>query len=147
MYTVAVSGSRTFTDRRLVEKVCSRLLERGVRIIVGDAREGVDMMVRDELRYPLYHENVFRAFWERDGRKAGNRRNTRLVEAADELVAIFADGKYTSGTYDAVAKARKRGLVLHVYHEGQWFDRLYEATSSRPRAEPLSLWGAQRLAR
>ena len=40
----AISGSRTFRDRALVESVVDRLIESGDHIILGDAPSGVDRM-------------------------------------------------------------------------------------------------------
>jgi hypothetical protein len=47
-------------------------------------------------------------------------RNTRLVEKADMLVAVFSPGPRSPGTSDTLRKAIAKGIVTHVYHEGRW---------------------------
>ena len=47
-------------------------------------------------------------------------RNTRLVEKADMLVAVFAPGPRSPGTSDTLRKAIAKPIPVHVYHEGRW---------------------------
>ena len=47
-------------------------------------------------------------------------RNTKIVEKASFVVAIFGPGPRTGGTSDTVAKALTKGIPVHVWHNGQW---------------------------
>lgn len=47
------------------------------------------------------------AFWRRDGRSAGPRRNAELLEARPDVVVAFPGGK---GTADMIRRARKAGV-------------------------------------
>ena len=120
---VAISGSRTFTDRDLVEHVVARLLERGDFIIIGDAPSGVDLFAYEALYGwpgPSPQCRVYYAEWSKFGRAAGHERNGRMIADADLLVAIFAHGPRTPGTSNALGQALRRNLPAYVYHEGRW---------------------------
>ena len=54
----------------------------------------------------------FPADWESLGRRAGLIRNSQMAEYADALLAVW-DG-HSRGTRDMIAKARKKGLRVHV---------------------------------
>lgn len=120
---VAISGSRTFTDRALVEAVIDRLIVREDTILFGDAPNGVDRMVAEY----VYHmaDNVrdwqeYPAEWERYGKRAGHLRNEWMIHDAEGLIAIFAPGQRTPGTSNAVQQARRKGIPIAIYHDGVW---------------------------
>ena len=136
---VAISGSRTFPDRHLVERVIERRLWAGDFIVIGDAPAGVDLFAWEYLK----RQGIHRAHWQREiarwkefGIPAGHERNGRMLRDADELIAIYAPGPLTRGTTDAVEQALAKGIPVHVYHEGQWQKsdpvvRLRRGTSDR----------------
>ena len=134
---VAISGSRGpdpergrltgWTDIAFVERVMRRILERGDRINVGDAPSGVDRHVAEiwdgawwTEAYPSEYVKTFEARWAIEGKRAGHNRNDWMMSESDELIALFAPGPRTPGTSDAIECARRRGLPIHVYHEGEW---------------------------
>lgn len=118
---VAISGSRTFTDSALVERVIARLLERGDFIIIGDAPSGVDKFVHDYfLAHPLNDWRRERADWKRWGGYAGHERNGRMIFDAEMLVAFFSIGEPTPGTFDCVRQALAKSITVYAYHEGDW---------------------------
>ena len=120
---VVISGSRTFTDREVVERVIDRLIERQDFIIVGDAPHGVDRMVMEYCYHredDLYDWQVFPADWEKYGKRAGHLRNEWMIHDADALIAIFAPGEPTPGTSNALEQARKKGIPTAMYHDGTW---------------------------
>lgn len=108
---IAIVGSRGYTNLDWVRTVVVSLPE-GSMVITGGA-PGVDRVAESTAaRYhiPLY---VFLAAWDVQGRAAGPARNTKIVEASDELIA-FWDGK-SRGTLDSIRKARARGIPVKVY--------------------------------
>jgi hypothetical protein len=126
----AISGSRSFTDQRLVERVVQRLLDEGDTIVIGDAPAGVDLFAWAYLRnihWATWNRHI--ADWDKVGRAAGHQRNGRMLDMADRLIAIFAPGERTPGTSDCVKQAFERGLPVHVFHEGSW-------SSERAMSEP-----------
>ena len=124
---VTISGSRSFDDRLLVDAVVERLVERGDFINVGDARSGVDSMVRSELhaREHLVEDTDYRIFeadWTRHGRRAGYLRNERMIRDADRFIAIFSPGQMTPGTKNALEMAWEKGIPISIYRDRRWFD-------------------------
>ncbi len=132
---VAISGSRGprgrvttgWTDFELVHRIVRRIIERGDRINVGDAPSGVDAMVAEiwygapwTEAYPTRHVKFYEARWDVEGKRAGHNRNDWMMSESDELIALFADGPRTPGTSNAVECAVRRGLPVHIYHEGAW---------------------------
>ena len=107
-----VAGSRTFNDYALLEKTLDGIYpQRGIEIISGCAR-GADWLGE---RYAAEKGIPFRRFpaeWDNEGCGAGYRRNERMAENADELVA-FWDGK-SPGTKHMIEIAEKRGLKVFV---------------------------------
>lgn len=121
---VAISGSRTFTDRRFVELVVERLLARGDHIIIGDAPNGVDDFAWDYLKQRVHwaHWTRYIAHWTLHGRAAGHERNGRMLDhPADQLIAIFAPGEFTPGTQNCVQQAFAKSIPIFTFHEGAWF--------------------------
>ena len=136
---VAISGSRGpdpergrptgWTDAHLVTRILRRLADRDdvERVNVGDAPSGVDALVLecfegDELleHRPSSWLRVYEARWREEGKRAGHNRNAWMIYESDELIALFAPGPRTPGTSNAVECARRKGIPVHIYHEGQW---------------------------
>lgn len=103
---VALVGSRTFANAKIVEAVIRRLLERDpdVVIVSGGAR-GADTLAEQAARRLCRHPPlIFPADWRRHGMPmAAFIRNQQIVEVSDEVVA-FWDGRST-GTSDTVRRA------------------------------------------
>jgi len=136
---VAISGSRApdpsrgretgWTDALLVQRILLRLARREdvERVNVGDAPSGVDRLVlecfeQDERLEdkPSSWLRVYEARWAEEGKRAGHNRNDWMISESDELIALFAPGPRTPGTSNAVECALRRGIPVHVYHEGRW---------------------------
>jgi hypothetical protein len=126
---VAISGSRGFPDRDLVERVLERLIERQAYVLIGCGRtrnevrctEGVDKWAHEYLRRadPRTWDPVY-AEWDLWGKRAGMIRNELMIHNADELIAFLAPGPPTPGTSNAIERAQRKGIPMHVYHEGRW---------------------------
>lgn len=127
----AISGSRTFTDRRFVERVVERLLERGDHIIIGDAPSGVDFFAFERLSWAdKTRWTRYVAHWTLFGKGAGHERNGRMLDhPAELLVAIYAPGPYTPGTSDCIVQAIDREIPVHVYREGFWLLKEVDAVA------------------
>lgn len=125
---VAFSGSRTFDDQALVEKVMRRLVRRygpRMRVRVGDAR-GLDFIAgKEATRWGIWPDQQI-CHWPPPGATrqerwmAAHERNERVVQGANLLIAFFSPGKRSPGTSDAIKIAQEHGIPVHVYHEGGW---------------------------
>jgi hypothetical protein len=104
-----------------------RILEAGHEINVGDAPSGVDRHVAEVFDgaewtevYPSTAVQTYEARWKIEGRAAGHNRNAWMISESGALVALFAPGPRTPGTTNAVECARRKGIPVVEYHEGQW---------------------------
>ena len=114
---VIVAGSRGITDYEIVRNTINEVLNRGLVIgtIVDGMARGVDDLAA---RYAVDNgiDNVrVPAEWKRYGKGAGKRRNKKMAEMADGLIAIW-DGK-SGGTRHMIecAKAEKLKFIIISY--------------------------------
>lgn len=126
-HVVAFSGSRerywSHLPTSLLAAIFLRLLEKwgDARLVVsvGDAT-GIDRFVRDACDYYGVCYKVEHANWRDHGSFAGHERNTRVVEGADELIAIMPKREMqTPGTGNAILQAERKSLTVHEWR-GRW---------------------------
>lgn len=112
---IAVVGSRTFTAVGRIIPILDQLLaENGPFTVVSGGAEGPDSIAVDwAMKRGLAAPEVFLADWEKEGDAAGIKRNGKIVEACEILVA-FWDG-VSAGTLDSIVKARKAKKPVAVY--------------------------------
>ncbi len=117
---LCVSGSRNATNEHadfIFSHIDSyitflRSYESHIHTInVGDCR-GVDTIVKNHYMLPNYYVNTFRAEWGTYGRSAGPRRNRRMIEQSDFLIA-FPDIS-SKGTRNAIKIAKEKGMSYLV---------------------------------
>lgn len=123
-FRVIIAGTRTFNDYELLKTYCDKKLSR-MRIdheivIVSGHAKGADMLGERYAQDRGYATQLYPAYWDEYGKSAGIRRNVKMAENADALIA-FWDGKST-GTKHMIAEARKRGLMVAVkfYEKVNW---------------------------
>ncbi len=104
---VAVVGSRSIKRLNLGD-----YMPAGVTGIISGGAVGVDTLAAEYAREAGIPLTEFRPDYERYGRSAPLRRNSRIVAAADVVLA-FWDGK-SRGTMDTVRKARAAGKPCTV---------------------------------
>lgn len=105
-----VSGSRTLANPVVIYGVLARIPWPVTELIHGAAKRGVDSFVTAWARdngVPVHEDPVTPVEWQRFGKAAGPRRNARLIERGEALVAIW-DGT-SRGTRDAITKAIAAG--------------------------------------
>lgn len=117
MTVIVVAGSRSITDpepvRRAIEDA-DLAFGPTEKVIHGGAR-GVDTRADGIARGMGFDVEVFEVTdeeWDKFGPAAGPKRNSRMVDRADALAAVW-DGE-SSGTEDTIEKALGRGLDVLV---------------------------------
>jgi len=108
---IAIVGSRDYPDLEAVKHFVEALPP-NVTVVSGGAR-GVDRTAEDTARARGMKVVVFLADWANEGRSAGYKRNVKVVNAADMVVA-FWDGK-SPGTRHAIELARKLNRPLLLF--------------------------------
>ena len=129
MTTIAIIGSRTFTDQVLLTETVDRFITRNkltdITIVSGGAK-GADRIGAEYAQYHGYKLVVHKADWKdltqpgvriksnRYGQynaNAGHYRNTLIINDADVVIA-FTNG--SPGTADSIRKAQKAGKPVTV---------------------------------
>jgi hypothetical protein len=108
---VIIAGSRGIHD---YANVCDAVRRSGFAIsrVVSGMAAGIDTLA---VRYASEHGlpcDRFPADWKKWGRSAGYRRNARMAEHADALIAVW-DGR-SPGTRHMIAVAKALGLRIFV---------------------------------
>ena len=127
-YRILVTGTRETTTRQdiYVAKKLARFSRRallvGKRVIVVEGRcpkGGVDLAAQRWAEVALRRGwNVVNeghpADWDTYGKRAGNLRNTEMVELGANICLAFP-GPASSGTWDCLIKAAKAGIPVKIY--------------------------------
>lgn len=114
MFRVIVAGGRDFNNYDGLAASLDHLLKNindEIQIVCGMAR-GADRLGEKYAKERGYKVIYVPADWDIDGRSAGFKRNVKMAETADALVA-FWDGK-SPGTRHMIETAKSKGLDIRV---------------------------------
>lgn len=114
MFRVIIAGGRDFNNYDGMAACLDRLLKNvndKIEVVCGMAR-GADRLGERYAKERGYKVIYMPADWDMDGRSAGFKRNVKMAEYADALVA-FWDGK-SSGTKHMIETAEKMKLDIRV---------------------------------
>ena len=107
--TIAVLGSRTFSDFDLMKKVLDC---EGKFILVSGGAEGADSLAERYADGKGYEKTIFAPDYETYGNAAPLIRNEKIIDECDKIIA-FMVGE-TPGTMGALALARKKNKPAQV---------------------------------
>lgn len=113
--TIAITGGRNFSDRGLAEKALTQTFKKyDVSRVVHGGCSGADRLFQAVIkeRFPNTGVAVYKAQWDKLGRKAGPARNYKMIH--DELdrlhcLVVFPGG---SGTKNCSRTAQKAGVEI-----------------------------------
>jgi DNA-binding MurR/RpiR family transcriptional regulator len=111
---VVVSGSRGWTDYAAIRMALAELPARST-IIVGGAR-GADTLAEEAAHHLGHVVDVYRADWDRYGKRAGYIRNALMLDQEPDLVLAFWDGE-SKGTLHTMKEAKRRNIPVEVIRE------------------------------
>ena len=118
MKKIAIVGSRNFNDFDLMNRVVfqdyiekNSLYAEDVMVISGGAK-GADKLAEKLAQLRGYKLVVFKADWNKYGKKAGMIRNGYIIENADVVFAFW--DKKSSGTANSIQRAISLGKELYV---------------------------------
>lgn len=125
-----IAGSRTIDSWGLVWLAVESCPWRSeITSVVCGMAQGVDLHGKSWAEHyglPVDPYPVSREEWRRYGKAAGYRRNVRMAENADALIAIY-DGK-SRGTAHMIDIAEDRGLRVWIYDASYYVQWLSDAT-------------------
>lgn len=111
---IAVIGSRSITDPRPVTDKLKGLKVTG---IISGGANGVDTTAERWADLTNTPKLIIRPNYQKYGKAAPLKRNEKIVEAADHVLAIW-DGKST-GTLHAISYAKKLGKPVTLVNTAQ----------------------------
>jgi predicted TIM-barrel enzyme len=125
---VLICGSRSFSDREMVEELVSSF-EPDTVVISGGAY-GADKLAEEAAsRHDLYMA-VYVADWQRWGRRAGILRNIKMLQDGQPTEAYaFIDKplEESRGTHDMVKRLEAAGIpVTIITSDGEVKSRIYK---------------------
>lgn len=117
MKRVLITGSRTWTNRRVIERalrdVSSEYAGKDITIVHGGAH-GADTIAGEIAQSLGMFTEVHKADWRRYGKSAGAIRNRVMVDSGVQLCLAFPLGE-ARGTRDCMRVAEKVGIPVRVY--------------------------------
>lgn len=144
MLKIGVVGSRSFRDYAyLCEILDSFYSFLGIFIVISGGADGADLLATrwaNERHMPT--PIVYPADWhdlshpsalikvDKDGRKydvlAGFRRNQKIVDEVDMLVAFMNPVRPTPGTTECIQCAKEKGIPIYIYRPGKGVFTFYQ---------------------
>ena len=116
---LAIVGSRIYGElyyplfKGIVDRfINDRYPVKIIVIVTGDEPNGIDSLAARYAKENNYECIVFKARWDLYGKSAGPRRNTDIVNLADEMLAI--PSKSSIGTKDSMRKMQAVNKPLFV---------------------------------
>lgn len=115
-FRVIIAGCRIFTDYDLLCKKCDRMLSQKVKthkvIVMSAHATAADALGERYAKERGFILETYPAEWGKYGKKAGPKRNLRMAEAANAIVA-FWDGE-SRGTKNIIDLANMKGIPVKV---------------------------------
>jgi len=109
MKTIGIIGSRkrdAEDDLKACAKVFEDIYEEGDRLVSGGCPRGGDRFAEVIARQMGLTIVIHYPNWNKFGKRAGFKRNTKIAEDADVLIAVVAADR-KGGTEDTIKKAKK----------------------------------------
>ena len=118
-----IAGPRDFSYKELIftrvtelcktESYIQEYLEKTLEIIEGGAT-GVDAIAKSFAQEHGLKYVEMKADWSKYGRSAGPRRNAKMADYGDVLIAFRYKNKPSKGTESMIKLAMEKGLEIHI---------------------------------
>ena len=108
---IGVVGSRDFDDYKKLEKELNKI--EGITVIVSGGAKGADTLAREFAEKNDIKLTEFKPDYEQYGRGAPLRRNKKIVEYSDQIIAFWdGESKGTKNTIDIAERENKRVTII-----------------------------------
>lgn len=114
-----IAGSRGITNKLIIAKAMTKFGKNyGKYEVLSGLAKGVDSIARQLAIDSDIQVWDYTAEWEKEGKSAGYKRNKRMADDADALLAIW-DGKSkgTKHMIDIAIKQRLSPIIIHIVVE------------------------------
>lgn len=116
-YRIIIAGGRDFNDYDYLRSCCLPIVDKLVIqydvIIMSGHAQGADLLGEQFANGRGLKLEVYPADWKAHWRSAGFRRNEKMGDIADGLIA-FWDGR-SHGTQHMIEYGKSKGLDVHVF--------------------------------
>ena len=108
---IGVVGSRDFDDYKKLEKELNKI--EGITEIVSGGAKGADTLAREFAEKNDIKLTEFKPDYEQYGRGAPIRRNKKIVEYSDQIIAFWdGESRGTKNTIDIAEKQDKPIIII-----------------------------------
>lgn len=121
MFKVIIAGSRGFSNYDLLKSKMDYFLSNmtdKIQIVSGTAR-GADQLGERYANEKGYSIQRFPADWEHEGKSAGYKRNVKMAEYADALVAFWNGSSRGTKHMIDIAQSHKLRIRVVYYDEDE----------------------------
>ena len=113
---VAIVGDRNYSNYDFFKRIIDTYKRKfGISFIISGGATGVDSMAE---RYAKENEisfTVFVAEWSQYGKSAGPRRNLKIAEVCDVMIAFLKEGsKGTANSISLAKRLNKPVLIINI---------------------------------
>lgn len=112
---IAIVGYREFTDYNFFKKKLKKILKEykyiPQKIISGGCR-GADKLAEKYANDKKIKLKIYNANWDKYGKSAGNKRNKKIVNKCDILIAYLSNESV--GTKNTINMARNANKKIHI---------------------------------
>lgn len=113
-YRVGVVGSRNFNNKDFIFGYLDSKIEKISHLVSGGCPTGADSISQIYAKERGMSITVHYPNWEKDGKGAGFKRNHKIVEDSDIIVAFTTGSKGTQNTIDLAKKMNKQVIIHEV---------------------------------
>lgn len=120
---IIIAGPRDFSDKEFIftkvtelcktESYIQEYLEKTLEIVEGGAT-GVDAIAKKFAQEHGLKYVEMKAEWSKYGRSAGPRRNAKMADEGDVLIAFRYQNIPSKGTENMIKTAMEKGLEIHI---------------------------------
>lgn len=110
---LAIVGSRTFTNYKLLESIVDK---KNPGMIISGGADGADSLANKYAKERGLPILIFYPNWNKFGKRAGYLRNEKIVSAAESVIA-FWDGK-SRGTKSSIDITKSQNKPIEIVNDG-----------------------------
>ena len=122
MFNVIICGSRDYDNYERLKSMCDYYLSKKIQsgekvVIISGGAKGADSLGERYAQERGLEVKVFRADWDKYGKRAGILRNTKMAEIANACIAFPSAYSENKGTTNMIQQAKQHNLLVRVVED------------------------------
>lgn len=109
---LAVVGTRTFLDYKLLKSELDKYED--IEVIISGGAKGADSLAAEYAEEKNIDTMIFIPEWEKYGKAAGPKRNKKIIEECDKVIAFWDEESY--GTLSSIKFAKSMSKELNIVY-------------------------------